>query len=500
MSVGRTGSTFTRLRARRLRRQSRPTWSAGPSVLAGRSLSRSVDVQRSGGRSVHSIWCSAGFAASRFDHGRIVHQFLRGVRSAARSTICVRKTGVSWNDLQFLMGWESRVTATRIVAMRRWFYRGCRLSSASRLALVLGVTLFGNVISPMAVHADSDGYYCIGSEYLAYQFGLAAPSPESHRLYIVPLRAGQILGEPFALELPNFQVHGLLCGDNEVRLASFHAVYTVKLDGEMRPTEYTREEYGAEGQIPAEFGGAALPGNLAKGSPARGDLRVARLLLLRSDTGREFVLEMAPIARTATPCSVVLVTRLAEVGSSGGIVSDRVIFEGTVSRECGGLDSQRTSLGGLSEDFRHTASPPRKSLQLNTRWPASLPLVAPLNPARVASRIGHLKRYEALARRLLKKYSGPRHPGGTRVLRVLRPGTTTNRSHSYGEEERRRMSPQPPCATITFGDGAPGYCGERPSSALGRLTDAMASLSSPRLEADTLGASNAARCTSSTAF
>ncbi len=51
-------------------------------------------------------------------------------------------------------------------------------------------------------YADSDGYYCIGRGYLAYQFGLAAPPTRPHRLTVI--RFGDVSGiqPPAVLELP----------------------------------------------------------------------------------------------------------------------------------------------------------------------------------------------------------------------------------------------------------------------------------------------------------
>lgn len=47
------------------------------------------------------------------------------------------------------------------------------------------------MISPLGVgvaHADSDGYYCDGQGYLAYQFGMAPPPVAPHRLHVLHTR------------------------------------------------------------------------------------------------------------------------------------------------------------------------------------------------------------------------------------------------------------------------------------------------------------------------
>ncbi len=65
--------------------------------------------------------------------------------------------------------------------------------------------------SATPVWADSDGYYCIGRDYIAYQFGFAPPPIAQHRLYIIRVGGAAGIGEPAMFELPQFQVHGLLC-------------------------------------------------------------------------------------------------------------------------------------------------------------------------------------------------------------------------------------------------------------------------------------------------
>jgi len=180
---------------------------------------------------------------------------------------------------------------------------------------------------------DSDGYYCTGSEYLAYQFGLAAPSSRVHHLHVVPFRPDQIMAPPMTLELPQFQVHGLVCGDRSVRLAAWEAVYTVGLGDDLRPTGYVREPLPEAGRIPVEFTSRRTR-NLGSLSRVRATLQPERTPLLEVG-GRRFVLETTAIPEETTRCSTELVTRLVEIDSDDRAGRTLELFRGQVARECG---------------------------------------------------------------------------------------------------------------------------------------------------------------------
>lgn len=55
---------------------------------------------------------------------------------------------------------------------------------------------------------DSDGYYCVGPSYLAYQLSFSAPVSR-HTLFIVPLPPEGDEISISSIALPEFQVHGL---------------------------------------------------------------------------------------------------------------------------------------------------------------------------------------------------------------------------------------------------------------------------------------------------
>ncbi len=77
--------------------------------------------------------------------------------------------------------------------------------------------------------ADSDGYYCTGTGYLAYQLRAALTPGVSGQHVLRIVRFGSdgihVAGE---VSLPDFQPHKLVCGDSQVRIGGWMG----------RPVEY----------------------------------------------------------------------------------------------------------------------------------------------------------------------------------------------------------------------------------------------------------------------
>lgn len=190
------------------------------------------------------------------------------------------------------------------------------------------------LLAPFAAgsaYADSDGYYCIGAGYLAYQFGFAAPSMRPHRLHVMPVGGPGVIAEPVVLELPQFQVHGMQCGQRGIQLVAFDAVYTVALDPDMRPTGFSIAPL-TEGRFPAELTGRQL--NLGAWSKPVGTHKVERVAVAKGPNGNEILLEISPRA-AAERCVTDITTRVIEVDASGLVLRQWTIFVGKGRRECG---------------------------------------------------------------------------------------------------------------------------------------------------------------------
>ncbi len=191
------------------------------------------------------------------------------------------------------------------------------------------------VASPGVAYADSDGYYCIGRGYLAYQFGMAPLPIAPHRLYVIRTGGPEGIPEPVALELPQFQVHGMRCGEGWVDVAAFTAVYRVMLDKSDHPVRYEVRRVPEGQQIPQEFILSQLQ-NLGSSSGGRAYLKPIRIRLGTKERGGEYLLEV--IAKAIEPvkqCELSITSRIVETDRSARQTSERIIFQGRGHRECG---------------------------------------------------------------------------------------------------------------------------------------------------------------------
>lgn len=190
-------------------------------------------------------------------------------------------------------------------------------------------------LSPIGLanaYADSDGYYCIGHGYIAYQFGMDTPGNPPRVSIIRTATSGEI-PRPLELRLPPFQVHAMRCGEGWVDVASFTMVYRIILDRNGRPVRYeTRPLPGGSSGL-SEF--PRTP-NLATLSRAAATLEAERVVLGETDRGRSYVLVItAAIIPPAKQCRTAITTRIVEMDRNGKELRGRVIFEGEGGRECG---------------------------------------------------------------------------------------------------------------------------------------------------------------------
>ena len=219
-----------------------------------------------------------------------------------------------------------------IIELSRLFVR----RTGAFMKLVGAIVLL--VLSPLGVgtaYADSDGYYCIGRGYLAYQFGFAAPSTRPHRLSVVRFLGTSGIQPPAVLDLPQFQVHGMQCGEGWIDVASFTAIYRVTLDESDRPVRYAVQAFPDGQKIPQEFILSQVQ-NLGAESGGRAYLKPVRVRLTAKERGGAYLLEI--IARAIPPlekCELRITSRLVETNRGGREVNARVIFQGLGHRECG---------------------------------------------------------------------------------------------------------------------------------------------------------------------
>lgn len=203
---------------------------------------------------------------------------------------------------------------------------------ASRSVLI---ALCAVLAVPAAALADSDGYYCVGPDYLAYQFGLGALPIASHRLSIVRLTSAGILADTVRFDLPQFQVHGMICDARTIRIAAYDAIYTVQLDEARRPTSFTKSA-AIGSAVPIEMVRAQR--NLA-GLGYSFDYRdwgkTVRRALLTGPDAHAFVLEFVPDSVKPTHCTTQVTTTVLELDATGRVLRSRRVFRGPAYKACG---------------------------------------------------------------------------------------------------------------------------------------------------------------------
>ena len=80
-----------------------------------------------------------------------------------------------------------------------------------------------------SARADSDGYFCIGPDFMAYQLNMPG-FPGAHKLYVIPFDGGQSKIAQYEADLPDFQVHDIRCAAEHVRIVGWDAVYDISWD------------------------------------------------------------------------------------------------------------------------------------------------------------------------------------------------------------------------------------------------------------------------------
>ena len=74
--------------------------------------------------------------------------------------------------------------------------------------------------------ADSDGYFCIGPDYLAYEMTFSV-EPHGHRLYILRFEDPAAWDKPLRVDLPEFNGPPMRCEAQSIRLAGWDAIHHV---------------------------------------------------------------------------------------------------------------------------------------------------------------------------------------------------------------------------------------------------------------------------------
>ena len=103
------------------------------------------------------------------------------------------------------------------------------------------LVLMGLVLISLPVLADSDGNFCIGPDYLAYEISFSI-EPIGHRLYILRFDDPVQWKEPLRFDLPDFNAPPMRCEGQAIVLAGWDAIHHVSWQEESPDTLSLRSE------------------------------------------------------------------------------------------------------------------------------------------------------------------------------------------------------------------------------------------------------------------
>jgi hypothetical protein len=192
----------------------------------------------------------------------------------------------------------------------------------------LGIGLLLAALATPVV-ADSDGDYCTTSTYLAYETRLPGSAP--HQLHVVSLESPLSQKSKRSVDLPDFQVHGLLCSDFEILVLGWDSLLTVTVEPS-KPPSVRSEKLAYGGYRPSLFG----PPHLRRVDAVNlGSLAYAKTIRLTTpESTFRLVIQTTP---TDEPCRHHVVSSLEEVDHEGLVRFSLALYDGSMSTDgcCG---------------------------------------------------------------------------------------------------------------------------------------------------------------------
>ena len=181
--------------------------------------------------------------------------------------------------------------------------------------------------------ADSDGYFCSSSKFLAYEFWFSNEPSNQHKLYVYRFGT-EPEEEPGWTQIPIFQVYGMKCFDDRVELVGWGKQYVFSVSTNMvKPA--LEEALESPGKLPGNF--SSVSENLAGWSPVtRGTMPREHTYELwpESPEGR---FEIQIVRKNVdAPCEYLVESRLVKVGTDSNDKLIQLLYSGRVPTECGG--------------------------------------------------------------------------------------------------------------------------------------------------------------------
>lgn len=190
-----------------------------------------------------------------------------------------------------------------------------------RIATCLGLAVIFSLLS-VAI-ADSDGYYCVGPDYLIYQLNEPGTT-DPHKLYLIPFTNGFDSVSRYELTLPDFQVHDMHCDENRVTIFGWDAIFDIKWP-EHNPKRMTLEEN------PKEPGPTQHPGEQIYSLVYGPEQRVE---LVEPGADVWFLLETKRTEIPELPCTALVTSKLFKKRFTGN-PEELILVARDISTECG---------------------------------------------------------------------------------------------------------------------------------------------------------------------
>ena len=130
--------------------------------------------------------------------------------------------------------------------------------------------------------ADSDGTFCAGPGYMAYELRAWSTASRKHELRIVRVGGKARIAEPVTSMLDDFQVHGMRCEKERIVLVGWDRKYSIALAQPVR----VEIEAIAPGAIPAGYDAPSFSdpnGPRIIGIPSQIDDRAYAIHIVRRD-------------------------------------------------------------------------------------------------------------------------------------------------------------------------------------------------------------------------
>ena len=192
------------------------------------------------------------------------------------------------------------------------------------LAILLSVTLY------TMGECDSDGYFCSSNDFLAYELSFSQESAQGHQLHVVFLGGKEGISKPRSLQLPDFQVHGMKCQQDQVELLGWDKRYFVAVS-KSKITLLKEDPLPAPGALPKE---GYVSDNLGMESPVtRAEMPKMHVFTLPS-TDRSSTYAIHITSERLKNCRLKVTSTLVQSKQEKTIKKLKVC-EGHIPIECG---------------------------------------------------------------------------------------------------------------------------------------------------------------------